>query len=82
MKMHLLGANMRRDGHVYLCMNDETSPFAYIMVEGTASLSADLDSSITLASILAPSYHGNPKRCAYYLVTMLLFLLFVYVQYK
>src|SRR5205823_11101297 len=36
-------ANIRRDSRICLCVDDETAPYAYIMVEGTATLSTDLD---------------------------------------
>ncbi|MGI9059538.1 MAG: PPOX class F420-dependent oxidoreductase [Ktedonobacteraceae bacterium] len=35
-------ASIRRDSHVCLCVDDETPPYAYSMVEGTATLSDDL----------------------------------------
>jgi PPOX class probable F420-dependent enzyme len=34
-------ANMRRDQRVSICVDDEVPPYAYIMIEGTATFSAD-----------------------------------------
>src|SRR5438132_5474745 len=36
-------ANIRRDPRVCLCVDDEIPPFAYIMIEGTAIMTADRD---------------------------------------
>lgn len=35
-------ANIRRDARISLCVDDETPPYAYLMIEGTAATSADL----------------------------------------
>src|SRR5438270_9937020 len=43
-------ANIRRDARVCLCVDDETPPYAYIMVEGTATWSADLDALLHWAT--------------------------------
>ena len=35
--------NIRRDGRVCLCVDDEKPPFSYIQIEGTAVMSGDSD---------------------------------------
>src|SRR5215469_623090 len=35
---YVKGHDMRRDPRVCLCADDETPPFAYVMIEGTAAL--------------------------------------------
>jgi PPOX class probable F420-dependent enzyme len=35
--------NIRRDPRVCICVDDQTPPFAFVQIEGTATLSDDLD---------------------------------------
>ena len=49
-------ANIRRDPRVCLCVDDETPPFAYIMIEGTAIMTADRDA---LGSAHRRKIHGS-----------------------
>jgi PPOX class probable F420-dependent enzyme len=37
------GTALRRDPRVALCLDDETPPFAFVIIEGIAELSDDLD---------------------------------------
>jgi len=37
------GKNIRRDPRVCLCVDEETPPFAFVLIEGTAALSSDLE---------------------------------------
>src|SRR5260370_36321604 len=37
----LKGKALRRDGRLSLCVDDDTPPFAFVIIEGTASLSQD-----------------------------------------
>ncbi len=34
-------ANIRRDGRVWFCVDDESPPYAYVQVEGIATMSAE-----------------------------------------
>jgi PPOX class probable F420-dependent enzyme len=51
--------NMRRDARVSLCVDDETPPYAYLMVEGTASMSTGLDELLRWATIIGGRYMGE-----------------------
>ena len=52
-------ANIRRDPRICLCVDDETAPYAYIMVEGTATLSTDLDALLHWATLIGGRYMGE-----------------------
>jgi PPOX class probable F420-dependent enzyme len=49
---------MRRDPRVCLCVDDERPPFAYVMVEGVAALSEDLDELLRCATAIGGRYMG------------------------
>ncbi|HYU75423.1 MAG TPA: PPOX class F420-dependent oxidoreductase [Ktedonobacteraceae bacterium] len=51
-------ANIRRDPRVCLCVDDETPPFAYIMIEGTAIMTADRDALLHWAARIGGRYMG------------------------
>ena len=52
-------ANIRRDARVCLCVDDETPPYAYIMVEGTATWSADMGELLHWATRIGGRYMGQ-----------------------
>jgi len=52
-------ANIRRDSRICLCVDDEAPPYAYIMVEGTATLSSDLNALLHWATRIAERYMGE-----------------------
>ena len=58
-------ANMRRDPRVSLCVDDETPPYAYIQVEGTASFSEDSDALLKWATLIGGPYMGENLAEAY-----------------
>jgi PPOX class probable F420-dependent enzyme len=51
-------ANMRRDPRVCICVDEETPPFDFVQIEGTAELSADADELAYWASRIASRYMG------------------------
>lgn len=51
-------ANLRRDPRVSLCVDDEAPPFAFVIVEGAASLSDELDELRDWATRIAGRYMG------------------------
>ncbi|MBO0778979.1 MAG: PPOX class F420-dependent oxidoreductase [Ktedonobacteraceae bacterium] len=59
------GRNMRRDGRVCLCVDDERPPFAYVQIEGTASLSDDMGELKRWATRLGGRYMGAEQAEAY-----------------
>jgi PPOX class probable F420-dependent enzyme len=52
-------ANMQRDPRVCICVDDETPPYAYLMVEGTATFSADSEALLDWATRIAGRYMGE-----------------------
>ena len=58
-------ANIRRDPRVCLCVDDETPPFAYIMIEGTAIMTADRDALLHWAARIGGRYMGPELAEAY-----------------
>ncbi len=50
--------NIRRDPRVCICVDDETPPFAYIQIEGTATLSDDIDALLFWATRIGGRYMG------------------------
>ena len=58
-------ANMRRDPRVSLCVDDETPPYAYALVEGTVSMSEDLDELLTWATRIGGRYMGEARAEEY-----------------
>jgi len=52
------GKSMRREPRVSLCIDDDTPPFSFVVIDGTASLSDDLDELLTWATALGSRYMG------------------------
>jgi PPOX class probable F420-dependent enzyme len=58
-------ANLRRDPRVCLCVDDDRPPFAFVVVEGTASMSEDADDLRYWATRIAERYMGSAAADAY-----------------
>jgi PPOX class probable F420-dependent enzyme len=58
-------ASIRRDPRVCLCVADETPPFAYVQVEGTAVLSPDVEQVRYWATRIGGRYMGQALAEAY-----------------
>jgi PPOX class probable F420-dependent enzyme len=52
------GRNLRRDGRVAICVDDEVPPFTFVTVQGTAELSEDPDELLTWATRIGGRYMG------------------------
>jgi PPOX class probable F420-dependent enzyme len=59
------GKALRRDPRVALCVDDERPPFAFVVVEGTATLSEEADDLLHWATVLGGRYMG-PDRAEEY----------------
>jgi PPOX class probable F420-dependent enzyme len=53
------GKALRRDGYVSLCVDDERPPFAFVLVEGRAEVSEDLEEQLPWATVIAGRYMGE-----------------------
>ena len=51
-------ANIRRDPRISLCVDDEAPPFAFVLIEGVATLSDDLEELRRWATRIAERYMG------------------------
>jgi PPOX class probable F420-dependent enzyme len=52
---------LRRDERVCLCVDDQTPPYTYVMVEGTATLSDDLAELRRVATAVGSRYMGADR---------------------
>lgn len=58
-------ANLRRHPRVSLCVDDETPPFVFVIVEGSASLSEEPEELRVWATRIAGRYMGAERADAY-----------------
>ena len=58
-------ANMRRDPRVSLCIDDDTPPFAFVIVEGIATLTEEPVELLRWATSIAGRYMGADQAAAY-----------------
>lgn len=55
------GRNLIRDGRVALCVDDERPPFAYVVLQGSARVSEDLDELRLWAGRIGARYMGEER---------------------
>ena len=53
------GRNIRRDARICLCVDDENPPFAYVQIEGTATVSEEPQELLHWATRIAARYMGE-----------------------
>ena len=61
----LKGKTLRRDPRVSICVDDENPPFSFVIIEGTASISEDLDELLPWATRLGGRYMGTEAAADY-----------------
>jgi PPOX class probable F420-dependent enzyme len=59
------GRNIRRDPRVALCVDDEQPPYAFVIIEGTASIGTNLDEMLHWATRIGGRYMGAALADAY-----------------
>ena len=59
------GQNLRRDPRMTLCVDKEEPNYGYVIVEGTVTLSEDLEQMLPLSTRIAARYMGADKAEAY-----------------
>jgi PPOX class probable F420-dependent enzyme len=57
----LKAKDLRRDPRICLCVDDETPPFDYVMIEGTVALSDNLDDLVRWATVIGGRYMGADR---------------------
>jgi len=55
------GRNLRREGQASLCVDDDTPPFSFVIVNGTVTLSAGLDEVRRWATTIGGRYMGADR---------------------
>jgi len=61
----LKGKAIQRDPRLAMVVDDETPPFAYVLVEGTCTVSHDLDDMLEWATKIGGRYMGADKADAF-----------------
>ena len=59
------GRNLTRDPRLALCVDDDTPPFTFVVVEGTATVSEDPDDLRRWANVIGGRYMGEDRAEAY-----------------
>ncbi len=59
------GRNMQRDARVCLCIEDDQPPFSFVIIEGTATLSADPADLLHWATRIGGRYMGADQAEQY-----------------
>lgn len=59
------GRALRRDPRACLCVDDENPPYAFVMVEGRATLSDDLEDMLVFATAIGGRYVGADNAEAF-----------------
>ncbi|CAM5692279.1 hypothetical protein [Streptomyces afghaniensis 772] [Streptomyces afghaniensis] len=55
------GRNLTRDGRVALCVDDDRPPFSFVVVQGSARVSEDLDEIRHWATRIGARYMGEDR---------------------
>jgi hypothetical protein len=58
-------ANLRHDPRVCICIDDDTPPYAFVQIEGTATISEDPDDRLYWTTRIAGRYMGSELAEAY-----------------
>ncbi|MEP6598157.1 MAG: PPOX class F420-dependent oxidoreductase [Actinomycetota bacterium] len=61
----LKGRSLRRTGRAAMCVDDEQPPFSFVTVEGTATISDDLDAMLPASISIAARYMGPEQAEAF-----------------
>jgi PPOX class probable F420-dependent enzyme len=59
------GKSLQRDGRVALCVDDNRPPFSFVIIEGVARVSRDLDELLRWATVLGDRYMGADEAEAF-----------------
>ncbi|MFG2617714.1 PPOX class F420-dependent oxidoreductase [Streptomyces sp. NPDC048507] len=59
------GRNLARDGRVALCVDDDRPPFSYVVLQGRAEISDDLEEMLPWATRIGARYMGEERGEAF-----------------
>jgi PPOX class probable F420-dependent enzyme len=57
----LKGKALRRDPRVTICVDDERPPYGFVMIEGTVTLSDDLEAMLPWSTAIGGRYMGEDR---------------------
>ncbi len=60
-KDSIKGKAIRRDPRVCICVDDETPPYAFVMIEGIATVNEDLEDLLRWATRIGGRYMGEDR---------------------
>jgi PPOX class probable F420-dependent enzyme len=58
---YVMTRHLRRDPHVALTVDDQEPPYSYVMIEGTVTLSENLDDLVRWATVIGGRYMGADR---------------------
>jgi PPOX class probable F420-dependent enzyme len=61
----LKGRSIRRDPNVALCIDDQTPPFAFVLIEGVAEISEDPQDMLGWATRIGGRYMGSERAAEF-----------------
>ncbi|KPI30308.1 putative enzyme [Actinobacteria bacterium OV450] len=64
-KSTVKGRNLLRDGRVALCVDDDRPPYSYVLLQGRAEISEDLEEMLPWATRIAARYMGEEHAEAF-----------------
>ncbi|MFB6807212.1 PPOX class F420-dependent oxidoreductase [Streptomyces sp. NPDC056387] len=64
-KSTVKGRNLLRDGRVALCVDDDRPPYSYVLLQGRAEISEDLEEMLPWATRIAARYMGEERAEAF-----------------
>lgn len=64
-KQSVKGRAIRRNGQVAVCVDDENPPYAFVMIEGTTTITEEPDEMLRFSTRLAARYVGEEKAEEY-----------------
>lgn len=59
------GRNLRRDPRVCLCVDDQVPPYSFVVINGQATLTEDLDELRHWAAVISGRYMGADRAAEY-----------------
>ena len=59
------GRNLRHDGRVAIAVDEETPPYAYVMLDGTTRVSTEADELLHWATQIGARYMGDHRSTEY-----------------
>ena len=59
------GRNLQRDPHVSLCVDDESPPFGFVIIEGTVEITEDAEALLQWATRIGGKYMGQDQAEAF-----------------